>query len=126
MFEQLSAHVAFHLRAHHVPLIIDEQVAHGLESDQREHGGAQRIDLVERVVRALFCKQVLGDEIRTDRQQQGCRRYDEGAEKICEKQPSIRLVIGEELSGSRTRESGRGPLCLPCFIGADARRTPGM
>src|SRR5208282_6081641 len=124
MLEQLSAHVAFHLRAHHMSLIIDEQRAYSLEGDQREHGNAQRINPVERTGCALSCKQVLGDEIRTDRQQQCRRRYDDGAEKVCEKQPSIWLVIGEELFGSRARESSRGPLGQPCFIGAYARRTP--
>jgi hypothetical protein len=93
MLEQLSAHVAFHLRTHHVSLKIDEQRAYGLECDQREHDHAQAVDLVERAGRALLYQQVLGDEIRAYRKQQCRRRYDDGADKVCEQQPSIWPVV---------------------------------
>ena len=47
VLEQLAAHGAFHLRAHHMALIVDEERAERLNRQQGQHGGTGQIDLIQ-------------------------------------------------------------------------------
>ena len=54
MVEQLTAHVAFHPGAHHMPLKVNEHGTQGMDTNQHQHERAHQIDVIERVRHIAF------------------------------------------------------------------------
>lgn len=76
--EELGPHVAFHLRAHHVASIVDEQRTQRVNGHEGEHHDAHYVDVVDRPGH-LRREHVLRDVSRAQRQDQRNGRQDEGA-----------------------------------------------
>ncbi len=47
MVQQLAAHIAFHVCAHHVPAVVHKHIAGSLNGQQGQHQRAQGVDLAQ-------------------------------------------------------------------------------
>ena len=93
MPEELPPHIAFHHRAHHVPLVIDEERAQGMRGDQRQHDASHDGDIADRIDNAL-AQQIPRDMADAERQNQRDRRGDASAKEVNRQQPQVRSVKG--------------------------------
>jgi hypothetical protein len=93
VIEELRSHVALHHGPHHVPTVVDERAAEGVDCDEKEHQDAVHENPVEHLG-SVALQEDLGDESREQGQHERHQRDDNRARHIGREKPAVRFVVG--------------------------------